>query len=64
MLRYAETASRDLSPRVAHHSPVHQDPPRAAALARPRRADDATMSRVVPDEPMPVELIEPPIRVR
>ena len=31
---------------------------------RDRGAADATMSRVVPDEPMPVALIEPPIRVR
>lgn len=31
---------------------------------RDRGADDATMSRVVPDEPMPVELIEPPVHVR
>ena len=31
---------------------------------RDRRASDATMSRVVPDEPMPAALIEPPIRVR
>ena len=30
---------------------------------RDRGAADATMSRVVPDEPMPVELIEPPILV-
>ena len=31
---------------------------------RNRSAADVTMSRVVPNEPMPVELIEPPIRVR
>jgi len=30
---------------------------------RDRRAGDATLSRVVPDEPLGVELIEPPIRV-
>ncbi len=31
---------------------------------RDRVAADVTMSRVVPGEPLPVELIEPPIRVR
>ncbi|MEZ5288259.1 MAG: hypothetical protein R2712_26355 [Vicinamibacterales bacterium] len=30
---------------------------------RPRRADDLTMSRTVPDEPLRPELIEPPIRL-
>ncbi len=30
---------------------------------RDRAAGDVTMSRVVPDQPLPVELIEPPVRV-
>ena len=37
---------------------------RVARRWRDRRAGEPTMSRVVPDEPMPVALIEPPIRVR
>ena len=31
---------------------------------RDRGPAEATMSRLVPDEPMPVDLIAPPIRVR